>query len=91
MAAGGTQSVISMSRCCTEGLSTAGRGLGTISLWRLDTRLSTHELETHRPSLLHIAAGSESSSGDSERPFLRSSFCKGLYYSFVEKHLSTLE
>ena len=37
-----------------------------------------------RPQLLHIAAGSESSSGDSERPFLRSSFCKGLYYSFVE-------
>ena len=30
-----------------------------------------------RPQLLHIAAGSESSSGDSERSFLRSSFCKG--------------
>ena len=29
-------------------------------------------------------SGLESSSGDSERPFLRSSFCKGLYYSFVE-------
>ena len=37
-----------------------------------------------RPQLLHIAAGSESSSDDSERLFLRSSFCKGLYYSFVE-------
>ena len=37
-----------------------------------------------RLQLLHIAAGLESSSGDSERPFLRSSFCKGLYYSFVE-------
>ena len=37
-----------------------------------------------RPQLLHIAAGSESSSGDSGRPFLRSSFCKGLYYSFVK-------
>ena len=37
-----------------------------------------------RLQLLHIAAGLESSSGDSERPFLRSSFCEGLYYSFVE-------
>ena len=37
-----------------------------------------------RPQLRHIAAGSESSSGDTGRPFLRSSFCKGLYYSFVK-------
>lgn len=35
------------------------------------------------PQLMHIAAGIDSISGDSKRPFLRLPFCKDLHYSFV--------